>query len=78
MVKDDGTVEIDVPGHIKHQSPENSYEPCNETFIDDIQPIQPRQIAMLIVGTRGDVQPFVAIGKRLQVLFVLAFFSSFF
>ncbi|XP_058737429.1 sterol 3-beta-glucosyltransferase UGT80A2-like isoform X1 [Vicia villosa] len=66
MVKDDGTVEIDVPGHIKHQSPENSYEPCNDTFIDDIQPIQPRQIAMLIVGTRGDVQPFVAIGKRLQ------------
>ncbi|XP_066397063.1 sterol 3-beta-glucosyltransferase UGT80A2-like isoform X2 [Miscanthus floridulus] len=24
------------------------------------------QIAMLIVGTRGDVQPFIAIGKRLQ------------
>ena len=23
-------------------------------------------IAMLIVGTRGDVQPFVAIGKRLK------------
>jgi UDP:flavonoid glycosyltransferase YjiC (YdhE family) len=22
---------------------------------------------MLIVGTRGDVQPFIAIGKRLQV-----------
>jgi UDP:flavonoid glycosyltransferase YjiC (YdhE family) len=25
------------------------------------------QIVILIVGTRGDVQPFVAIGKRLQV-----------
>ncbi|XP_062077702.1 sterol 3-beta-glucosyltransferase UGT80A2 isoform X2 [Humulus lupulus] len=24
------------------------------------------QIVMLIVGTRGDVQPFIAIGKRLQ------------
>lgn len=34
MVKDDGTVEIDVPGHIKPHSPEKIYEPCNETFID--------------------------------------------
>ncbi|VFQ92651.1 unnamed protein product [Cuscuta campestris] len=32
----------------------------------DIQNIPPMQIAMLIVGTRGDVQPFVAIGKKLQ------------
>jgi hypothetical protein len=82
MVKDDGTVEIDVPGNIKPRSPENgtgvldpSDESCNETIIEDIQPIRPQQIAMLIVGTRGDVQPFVAIGKRLQVLFVLGFFG---
>ncbi|WJX77452.1 sterol 3beta-glucosyltransferase [Trifolium repens] len=73
MVKDDGTVEIDVPGNIKPRSPENgtgvldpSDESCNETIIEDIKPIRPQQIAMLIVGTRGDVQPFVAIGKRLQ------------
>ncbi|PNX79485.1 sterol 3-beta-glucosyltransferase [Trifolium pratense] len=83
MVKDDGTVEIDVPGNIRPRSPENgtgvldpSDESCNETIIEDIQPIRPQQIAMLIVGTRGDVQPFVAIGKRLQVLFVLGFFGS--
>lgn len=25
------------------------------------------RIAMLVVGTRGDVQPFIAIAKRLQV-----------
>jgi sterol 3beta-glucosyltransferase len=35
---------------------------------DDMErTIPPLQIAMLIVGTRGDVQPFVAIGKHLQV-----------
>eukprot|EP00249_Psilotum_nudum_P023854 c29007_g1_i1 orf=138-1946(-) len=28
--------------------------------------VPPLQIAMLIVGTRGDVQPFIAIGKHLQ------------
>jgi len=33
----------------------------------DIPYRPPMQIVILIVGTRGDVQPFVAIGKRLQV-----------
>jgi len=33
----------------------------------DLQHMPPMQIVMLIVGTRGDVQPFIAIGKRLQV-----------
>lgn len=33
----------------------------------ELQYIPPMQIVMLIVGTRGDVQPFIAIGKRLQV-----------
>ncbi|KAL9248246.1 hypothetical protein vseg_021590 [Gypsophila vaccaria] len=32
----------------------------------DFHDLPPMQIVMLIVGTRGDVQPFVAIGKRLQ------------
>lgn len=33
----------------------------------DQKPIPPLKIVMLIVGTRGDVQPFIAIGKKLQV-----------
>ncbi|KAK4407316.1 Sterol 3-beta-glucosyltransferase UGT80A2 [Sesamum angolense] len=33
---------------------------------EELQYVPPLQIVMLIVGTRGDVQPFVAIGKRLQ------------
>jgi len=33
----------------------------------DQKPVPPLKIVMLIVGTRGDVQPFIAIGKKLQV-----------
>ncbi|GJX73460.1 sterol 3-beta-glucosyltransferase UGT80A2 isoform X1 [Tanacetum coccineum] len=41
---------------------------CNEDPVDPTEPqyFPPLQIVMLIVGTRGDVQPFVAIAKRLQ------------
>lgn len=38
-----------------------------EPVPEDVPDLRPLQIVMLIVGTRGDVQPFVAIGKRLQV-----------
>ncbi|KAF3675883.1 Sterol 3-beta-glucosyltransferase UGT80A2, partial [Capsicum annuum] len=34
--------------------------------VADIPELPPLQIVMLIVGTRGDVQPFVAIGKKFQ------------
>lgn len=40
----------------------------NEEFMSDHGTIPPLKIVMLIVGTRGDVQPFIAIGKRLQVI----------
>lgn len=73
-VKDDGTVEVQVPSNIEPLAldvgPEDTYaeavdeEPLEST---DLQYIPPLQIVILIVGTRGDVQPFVAIGKRLQV-----------
>ncbi|KAK3002614.1 hypothetical protein RJ639_022177 [Escallonia herrerae] len=71
-VKDDGTVEFEVPGDVEPRAPavgsENVYnevddEPLDSTELHDIPPMQ---IVMLIVGTRGDVQPFIAIGKRLQ------------
>ncbi|XP_051142958.1 sterol 3-beta-glucosyltransferase UGT80A2-like isoform X2 [Andrographis paniculata] len=71
-VKDDGTVEFEIPGdvapraHGVHQ--ENIYTKADEEHLDmaELKHIPPLQIVMLIVGTRGDVQPFVAIGKRLQ------------
>lgn len=72
-VKDDGTVEFEVPGDIgPHDLGATSQDVYTEVAHDepldatDLQYIPPLQIVMLIVGTRGDVQPFVAIGKRLQ------------
>uniref|UniRef100_A0A7N0SVU0 sterol 3beta-glucosyltransferase n=1 Tax=Kalanchoe fedtschenkoi TaxID=63787 RepID=A0A7N0SVU0_KALFE len=73
-VKDDGTVQFDVPGDIRPTNLDfgngvvsdhevNGEEPLD---VSDYQDLPPLQIVMLIVGTRGDVQPFVAIGKRLQ------------
>ncbi|KAG4937255.1 hypothetical protein JHK82_051470 [Glycine max] len=71
ILKDDGTVEIKVSGegsNIEHdvKCDESHDEFCDAIHSQDIQPIEPLQIVMLIVGTRGDVQPFVAMGKRLQ------------
>ncbi|MBA0797110.1 hypothetical protein Gohar_007833, partial [Gossypium harknessii] len=67
IVKHDGTVQCDFPTDMKPHALD--YVVCSAK--DDIDPtdipnIPPLQIVMLIVGTRGDVQPFVAIGKRLQ------------
>ncbi|KAK6164287.1 hypothetical protein DH2020_001151 [Rehmannia glutinosa] len=71
-VKDDGTVEFEVPGDVEPQTfgggAESVYSEVDEEPVDatELQYVPPLQIVMLIVGTRGDVQPFVAIGKRLQ------------
>jgi sterol 3beta-glucosyltransferase len=73
-VKHDGTVEFEVPADAIPQPivvdrGESKNGVCADESIDgvDLQYIPPMQIVMLIVGTRGDVQPFVAIAKRLQV-----------
>ncbi|KAL6563784.1 hypothetical protein OROGR_002743 [Orobanche gracilis] len=71
-VKDDGTVEFEVPLDVEPRSlGVGSGNICNEVDEEpvdstELQYIPPLQIVMLIVGTRGDVQPFVAIGKQLQ------------
>lgn len=72
-VQADGTVQFEIPDEIKPQSLAfgtkvvasgvTEEEDFDTTTIPDFPPLQ---IVMLIVGTRGDVQPFVAIGKRLQ------------
>jgi sterol 3beta-glucosyltransferase len=73
-VKDDGTVVVDVPSLeptiVGGSGTEDIYtEVAVEDTLDgtEIPYRPPMQIVILIVGTRGDVQPFVAIGKRLQV-----------
>lgn len=71
-VKDDGTVVVDVPSGMEAAAvggtEDGYYEVAVEESLDgtDIPYKPPMQIVILIVGTRGDVQPFVAIGKRLQ------------
>nr|AIU41744.1 glycosyltransferase [Chlorophytum borivilianum] len=71
-VKHDGTVEVQVPSNIESLpidvGPEDAYAEVDEEPLEqtDLQYIPPLQIVILIVGTRGDVQPFVAIGKKLQ------------
>ncbi|CAI9767439.1 unnamed protein product [Fraxinus pennsylvanica] len=67
-IQDDGTVQFEVPGDIKPQSLDFSTSVRYNGYMDkeDAPALPPLQIVMLIVGTRGDVQPFVAIGKRLQ------------
>ncbi|GAB2298027.1 hypothetical protein Dimus_032108 [Dionaea muscipula] len=72
-VKLDGTVQFDVPRDIKPHVLDfgsghtygdlSGMEQIDSAEMPDFPPLQ---IVMLIVGTRGDVQPFVAIGKRLQ------------
>ncbi|XP_038887948.1 sterol 3-beta-glucosyltransferase UGT80A2-like isoform X2 [Benincasa hispida] len=71
-VKDDGTVEFEIAGDVGAPLGIGPKEVSNDIIEEepldatDLLDIPPLQIVMLIVGTRGDVQPFVAIGKRLQ------------
>ncbi|XP_074274159.1 sterol 3-beta-glucosyltransferase UGT80A2-like [Silene latifolia] len=74
-VKKDGTVQFEVPANIKnpslHLGPGVSYDHTSEMeehYSAEYEDLPPMQIVMLIVGTRGDVQPFIAIGKRLHYL----------
>ncbi|XP_062185302.1 sterol 3-beta-glucosyltransferase UGT80A2-like isoform X2 [Phragmites australis] len=72
IVKDDGTVVVDVPSGLEDTVGVGTEDGYADVTVDDsldgldIPYRPPMQIVILIVGTRGDVQPFVAIGKRLQ------------
>lgn len=74
-IKNDGTVEVDVdrgseiaPTLFDLDIPDQLPADIEDDYEDPVEVIPSYlEIAMLIVGTRGDVQPFVAIGKRLRV-----------
>ncbi|KAH9612750.1 hypothetical protein KSS87_013303, partial [Heliosperma pusillum] len=72
-VKKDGTIELELPEDLRDPSlhlgsgvGSGHITELEQHDPSDIQDLPPMQIVMLIVGTRGDVQPFIAIGKRLQ------------
>jgi sterol 3beta-glucosyltransferase len=72
-VKDDGTVVVDVPSSLETSTTDGvAYDGYSDVTVEepldgaDISVRPPMDIVILIVGTRGDVQPFIAIGKRLQ------------
>nr|CCO06499.1 sterol glycosyltransferase [Arabis alpina] len=72
-IQNDGTVEVDidngtpVPELLEFQQTKGqstiTYE---KSFADSFRSIPRLKIAILVVGTRGDVQPFLAMAKRLQ------------
>lgn len=76
-VQKDGTVDFDfgksnqIAEHLfGPEAPEGPADGFLGSEDDDTwQSVPPLRVVMLIVGTRGDVQPFVAIGKRMQVRF---------
>lgn len=76
-IQKDGTVEVDLTKDTSSELLEyHSIEglPADIDFIatDSNKSIPRLKVAMLVVGTRGDVQPFLAVAKRLQACFVLS------
>ncbi|KAI5400148.1 hypothetical protein KIW84_065174, partial [Lathyrus oleraceus] len=72
-IQKDGTVEVDLERSasvaselLELQSYEESTMSGSFIISDSKKSVPRLQIVILVVGTRGDVQPFVAIAKRLQ------------
>ena len=78
-IQNDGTVEVD----LAKSSPVASellelssiggapFDVDDTSFYETNKSIPRLTIAILVVGTRGDVQPFLAMAKRLQVFLTL-------
>ncbi|PPD81365.1 hypothetical protein GOBAR_DD21691 [Gossypium barbadense] len=73
-IQNDGTVEVDLPKNspvaselLELSSIEGpSFDLDDTLFYETTKSIPRLNIAILVVGTRGDVQPFLAMAKRLQ------------
>jgi hypothetical protein len=76
IVQKDGIVDIDIQGSPcavqdvfgLESREEGEEQELGEDEDYDLQSIQPLKIVMLIIVTQGDVQPFIGIGRKLQVL----------
>lgn len=80
-VQDDGTLAFDVDESSRIAegvfAPE-ARGPAEDEYLEDEddgiwEQIPSLKVVMLIVGTRGDVQPFLAIGRKMQVLSLRSF-----
>jgi sterol 3beta-glucosyltransferase len=77
-IQNDGTVEVDITKGapvaselLELHTAERA--PINVDLTSESNKSIPRlKIAILVVGTRGDVQPFLSIAKRLQVFTIIA------
>lgn len=58
------------------QTVEDSLPNVDRIVTDFNKSVPKLQIAMLVVGTRGDVQPFLAMAKKLQACFLKFFILS--
>lgn len=70
-IQSDGTVEVDLskssPSELFEYQSIEGFQPDMDYIVTDSNKAIPKlNIAVLVVGTRGDVQPFLAISKRLQ------------
>lgn len=79
-IQKDGTVEVDLERSasvaselLELQSYEESTMSGSFIISDSKKSVPRLQIVILVVGTRGDVQPFVAIAKRLQACLCISF-----
>ncbi|XP_030465418.1 sterol 3-beta-glucosyltransferase UGT80B1 isoform X1 [Syzygium oleosum] len=72
-IQNDGTVEVDLTKSdsmaselLELHSVESAPISVDDSIVDSNKSIPRLKITILIVGTRGDVQPFLAMAKRLQ------------
>ncbi|CAE6422713.1 unnamed protein product [Rhizoctonia solani] len=66
--QDDGRLQISFGHRLSKKLPENYAEPVHEVGIDEVgfQNAPPMSVNIMIVGSRGDVQPYLALGQKLQ------------
>ncbi|CAE6526287.1 unnamed protein product [Rhizoctonia solani] len=66
--QDDGRLQISFGHRLSKRLPRNYAEPVHEIGIDEagFQDAPPMNVNIMIVGSRGDVQPYLALGQKLQ------------
>ncbi|KAJ1305708.1 hypothetical protein OPQ81_010443 [Rhizoctonia solani] len=66
--QDDGRLQITFGHRLSKRLPRNYAEPVHEFGVDEVgfRDAPPMNVNIMIVGSRGDVQPYIALGQKLQ------------